>query len=150
MSEYVQIPTKVARLIAQLLPDTAQISVEDEYPTIKAIESFRALLPREGTDLPPPTRGPFRVGRHAGCVVADHPVPNVGGSDDVEYYGGHMIAESIARQNAPMLAASWDLYEALEMVRDADEDCKKDGLPTIPREARAKIDAALAKAEGRS
>jgi hypothetical protein len=36
------------------------------------------------------------------------------------------------------------LVEALEMVRDADEDCRKDGLPAIPPEARAKIDEALA------
>jgi hypothetical protein len=33
--------------------------------------------------------------------------------------------------------------EALEMVRDADDDCKRDGLQTIPPFARAKIDAAL-------
>lgn len=41
-----------------------------------------------------------------------------------------------------------DLVEALEMVRDADEDCKRDGLPTMPPMARAKIDAALSKARG--
>jgi len=35
------------------------------------------------------------------------------------------------------------LAEALEMVRDADEDCHKDGLPTIPPVARHKIDQAL-------
>lgn len=35
------------------------------------------------------------------------------------------------------------LTDALEMVRDADEDCKRDGLPTIPSAARFKIDAAL-------
>jgi hypothetical protein len=38
------------------------------------------------------------------------------------------------------------------MVRDADEDCKRDGwhdgLTTMPPMARAKIDAALAKARG--
>jgi hypothetical protein len=35
------------------------------------------------------------------------------------------------------------LVEALEMVRDADEDCKRDGLKTMPPMARAKIEAAL-------
>jgi hypothetical protein len=35
------------------------------------------------------------------------------------------------------------LREALEMVRDADEDRKRDGLETMPHAARAKIDAAL-------
>jgi hypothetical protein len=38
------------------------------------------------------------------------------------------------------------LCEALEMVRDADEDCKRDGLITMPPMARAKIDAALKRA----
>lgn len=39
------------------------------------------------------------------------------------------------------------LVDALEMVRDADDDCKLDGLPTIPPMARAKIDAAIAEAK---
>ena len=38
---------------------------------------------------------------------------------------------------------------ALEMVRDANEDCRKDGLPTIPPAARAKIDAAIDAAKGK-
>ncbi len=40
------------------------------------------------------------------------------------------------------------LVEALEMVRDADEDCHRDGLQTIPAPARAKIDAVLKRARG--
>lgn len=35
----------------------------------------------------------------------------------------------------------------LVMVRDADEDCHRDGLPTIPAVARAAIDAAIEGAE---
>jgi len=38
------------------------------------------------------------------------------------------------------------LLAALEMVRDADDDCGKDGLPRIPGAARAAIDAAIARA----
>ncbi|TVR06676.1 MAG: hypothetical protein EA385_15270 [Salinarimonadaceae bacterium] len=53
------------------------------------------------------------------------------------------------RANVSLLAASWDLREALEMVRDADNDCRADGLRTMPPIVRAKIDAALAKAGGR-
>ena len=52
------------------------------------------------------------------------------------------------KANARLIAAAPDLLEALVMVRDADEDCKRDGLPTIPPAARAKIDAAIAKATG--
>lgn len=48
------------------------------------------------------------------------------------------------RANARLIAAAPDLLEALEMVRDADNDCRRDGLPTIPTAARAKIDAAIA------
>lgn len=41
-----------------------------------------------------------------------------------------------------------ELLAALIMVRDADEDCKRDGLQTIPPVPRARIDAAIAKVEG--
>ena len=44
-------------------------------------------------------------------------------------------------------AANAELLEALTMVRDADDDCRKDGLREIPPPARATIDAAIAKAE---
>lgn len=40
------------------------------------------------------------------------------------------------------------LCEALEMVRDADNDCHADGLPALPPVPRAKIDQALAIAHG--
>ena len=92
------------------------------------------------------TQGPWRVGR-PGAIVADHPVPEVSGSEAVDYYGGHLIAESVALQNAPILAAAPEMFDALEMVRDADEDCRRDGLATLPGPARARIDAALAKAK---
>jgi hypothetical protein len=51
--------------------------------------------------------------------------------------------------NARLIAAAPDLLAALVMVRDADEDCHRDGLPTIPGPARGKIDAAIAKATGK-
>lgn len=57
-------------------------------------------------------------------------------------------ATAWSEHDANLIAAAPDLYEALEMVRDADEDCKRDGCPSIPSLPRAKIDAALAKARG--
>lgn len=38
-----------------------------------------------------------------------------------------------------------ELYATLEMVRDADDDCKKDGLHAMPPAARARVDAALSR-----
>lgn len=49
-----------------------------------------------------------------------------------------------------LLQASPLLYEALQMVADADDDCRRDGLQTIPSVARTKIDAALALARGQT
>jgi hypothetical protein len=60
--------------------------------------------------------------------------------------GQYPSAEANARYIVHCVNCHDELIEALEMVRDADEDCHKDGLPTIPVIARAKIDAAIAKA----
>lgn len=68
------------------------------------------------------TPGPWRQGKYATTVVADHRVevtakPNLkgdGGANDSEYYGGNLIAESILReQNAHLIAAAPDMYEIL-------------------------------------
>ncbi len=40
-----------------------------------------------------------------------------------------------------------ELAEALEMVRDADEDCGKDRLLRMPEMARTRVNQAIAKAE---
>ena len=50
------------------------------------------------------TPEPWRVGR-PGAVVSDTPVPEMGGSDAVEYYGGHLIGESIIEANARRIVA---------------------------------------------
>lgn len=41
-----------------------------------------------------------------------------------------------------------ELLNTLEMIRDADNDCQKDGLPTMPAPARQRIDSVIAKAKG--
>lgn len=56
---------------------------------------------------------------------------------------------TITKSDLLVRAAAPELLAALVMVRDADDDCRRDGLPTIPLSARARIDAAIAKAEGR-
>jgi hypothetical protein len=52
------------------------------------------------------------------------------------------------KANARLISAAPDLLESLLMVRDADNDCRADGLPTMPQAARAKINSAIALATG--
>jgi hypothetical protein len=97
------------------------------------------------------TPGPWRRGKASDSIVSDQPVQDgPGGPDCVEYYGGHLIAESVALCNQPVLIAAPDLLETLRMVRDADDDCRRDGLQVIPEVARARIDRVIAQAEDRS
>ena len=65
------------------------------------------------------TPGPWQIGKNFGSVVCDTPVPGIRGSDDTEYYGGHLIAESVTEANARLIAAAPELLEALQdMVSD--------------------------------
>ena len=50
------------------------------------------------------TQEPWRVGK-SGAVVADYKVPEMGGSDDIDYYGGHLVGESIIPSNASRIVA---------------------------------------------
>lgn len=50
------------------------------------------------------TKEPWRTGRQ-GSVVADEPVPEISGSEDVAYYGGHLVAESVAPRNVRRIVA---------------------------------------------
>lgn len=59
------------------------------------------------------TKGLLRVGKgHA--VVADHPVPEMSGSDALDYYGGHMVAESVTAGNARRIVACWNLLHEFD------------------------------------
>ena len=60
------------------------------------------------------TPGPWRVGKSGGSVVADQPITGMAGSDHVDYYGGHLVAESITPSNARLIAAAPELLEALQ------------------------------------
>jgi len=62
--------------------------------------------------------------------------------------GKDLVPGEEKRSTATLISAAPDLYEALEVVRDADDDHQADGGAGIPKQARAKIDAALAKASG--
>lgn len=58
------------------------------------------------------TPEPWRVGRPF-TVVSDTPVPEMGGSDAVEYYGGHLIGESIIEANARRIVACVNACQGL-------------------------------------
>ncbi|PPA72827.1 hypothetical protein C4E15_28090 [Achromobacter spanius] len=92
------------------------------------------------------TPGPWRIGKSYGAVVADVPVNNGDDNDHVEAYGGHLIAESIAVCNRPLIAAAPELLEALEKLNAAYDRLKPPGYPKTDGQKLA--DAAIAKARG--
>ncbi len=63
--------------------------------------------------------GSWKLGKHGGTIVADSRTtekPNTG-HDDVEYYGGYLICESIATQAiAQAITALPDLLAACKMA----------------------------------
>ena len=92
------------------------------------------------------TPGPWR---YWACKVDSRANPPMYDYAQFANPNGHVFRAPLRymrEEDARLIAAAPDLLEALVMVRDADEDCKRDGLPTIPPAARAKIDAAIAKA----
>lgn len=66
------------------------------------------------------TPGPWRVGRD-GSVVADTPVGirAAGGAEDVEYYGGYLVCETVSPSNARLIAQAPLLFELLQDLRTA-------------------------------
>lgn len=90
------------------------------------------------------TPGPWRFGNRSDDVVAD---TNAGHSDDegsLAFYGGHLVAESIAPRNRPLIAAAPELLEALQAIFAA----MHPDIPGAPGSALEKARAAIAKATG--
>ena len=65
------------------------------------------------------TPGPWRIGiSSTHVVVSDYPVPEIGGSDATDYFGGHLIGESISTANADFIANSWaDIKFLLDQIQ---------------------------------
>jgi len=64
------------------------------------------------------TPGPWRIGKTGGTVVCDTATHREDASG-VEYYGGHLVAESICRrEDALLIAAAPDLLAACESIVD--------------------------------
>ncbi|WP_253721456.1 hypothetical protein [Burkholderia thailandensis] len=92
---------------------------------------------------PEPTGGNWTA--KSGCVVTDVPIPGCvgGGFDDVEHYGGYLIAESIFRPaDGHVLAASHAMFDALRQWQHAERVGDAEELAN----ARAARDAAIEKA----
>ncbi|BCT30325.1 MULTISPECIES: hypothetical protein [Bacillus subtilis group] len=77
------------------------------------------------------TPGPWRIGKYPSTIVSSSRVEttratinNDGGVNDVEYYGGSLIAESVLRhENAKLIAAAPAMLEVLaQLVHCNDED----------------------------
>lgn len=72
-----------------------------------AREEFEAAM-----TSPVHTPLPWRVGK-TGSVVADAPVPGLRGSDDTDYYGGHLICESVTPSNAEFIVRACNSYQPM-------------------------------------
>jgi hypothetical protein len=102
----------------------------------------------------PWTPGPWWVGRNERSVVCNTEIPEWHTADSVEYYGGHLVAESMAPANARLIAAAPELAEALEkLLRKVDQFIEMpDGMSAAAGraldEATDAARAALAKAKG--
>jgi hypothetical protein len=56
-------------------------------------------------------------GKDAGCVVSDTPNSHSRRDDHVDYYGGHLVAESIPKQEyVNLIALAPEMYNKLEEI----------------------------------
>lgn len=98
------------------------------------------------------TPGPWMKGKAGDSIVSDNPVESgPPGCDVLEYYGGHLIAESVASCNQDLIYAAPDLLIALEdLAEDIADRFDMSDPSTNPgmRNAVAAAFAAIAKARG--
>ncbi|WP_186202340.1 hypothetical protein [Burkholderia gladioli] len=119
-----------------------EMAAEAERIERERVEQARAEN-RAAMLAPEPTGGNWTA--KSGCVVTDVPIPGCvgGGFDNVEHYGGYLIAESIYRPaDGHVLAAARDMFDALRQWQNAERTRDVDELEN----ARAAREAAIAKA----
>ncbi|MDR8102485.1 hypothetical protein KPB04_12175 [Burkholderia cenocepacia] len=115
----------------------AAAQVERDRVARERAENRAAML------APEPTGGNW-IAKN-GCVVTDVPIPGCvgGGFDDVEHYGGYLIAESIFRPaDGHLLAAARAMFDALRQWQHAERVVDADELAN----ARIARDAAIERA----
>jgi len=100
------------------------------------------------------TPGPWKIGEGS-WVTSNHPVPEINGSDHLEFYGGHLIAESIAPQNLAIIAAAPCTHAAALPFVAEENHLKfmgdKDGriYLSVTKEEFEAMKSAIAKATGK-
>ncbi len=109
------------------------------------------------------SKAPWRAGNVGDAVVSDERLreqypPHYSPEEEVEWYGGYLVAESIAPQNRPLIIAAPDLLEALEALLAITADSagvagyhrngEIAGWDEFPEVSAAR--AAIAKAKGQS
>ena len=96
------------------------------------------------------TKGPWRVNERLLAIVSDEPCTDILGAENVEHYGGYLIAESIAPINLSIIAAAPEMYEAIAAIATAmnlgyiPNEILSEGSPILEG-----LRAAIAKAEGK-
>lgn len=90
------------------------------------------------------TKGVWKVGRGGYCVVSQEPAPEVNGSDAVEYYGGHLIGESMSEANAKRIVECVSACDGMENPTDeiAKLLSERDELLRVMIEIKADCDEA--------
>jgi len=94
------------------------------------------------------TKGTWRIGKQAGTVVSDKKVITLSdtGHDDIDYYGGYLIAESIARkEDAKLIAAAPIMLETLQIING---DIDRYPNPYTALEKKKLIEQAINRALG--
>lgn len=88
------------------------------------------------------TPGPWRRGKAHQAVVSDVSNGLIGcTAEEVEAYGGYLVAESIAPDNIDIITAAPDMLAALKNIESDDAH--------MPRAIWDEIQRAIARAEGR-
>ena len=95
------------------------------------------------------TPGPWRKGKTMDSIVGDDPTARESGTghEEIEYYGGFCVAESVLPRNQALIIAAPELLEALE----ACHACIVSMMPHEPCDlppAALQAIAAIAKAKG--
>lgn len=114
------------------------------------MNEYRGMLERMRSgaeNLPNP--GPWRIGRIKSTVVCDSRVEGPRGANDTAYYGGNLISESVAPQNARLIAAAPALLEyfleSMAMIHDmaSSPDMKQivDSFVIAATKAKIHVDA---------